>query len=425
MLFQNVVERAPSPKGEGWGEGEGSVGHSMMSPSIALIRVKTRLRSVLIRQAPLVAGMLLLAGRLPVLAHDPGLSTGQLRLVRGHLEVELTLAQADVAVLTPLDANADGQVSPDEWTSAQASLNRLAGEALNVQVQNQIVAVSSASARPDPSNNVHFMATFPVPQPGALTCRSDLLFRLPRGHRQFVTVLDASGRIQSETLLSAGQANINLEGRDTQVPDLPCGIREQNSRSSSLQQGSAPASTFGGFLALGLEHILTGFDHLLFLFALLLMAPGLRQAAGIITSFTVAHSITLSLATLNVVHLSPRVVEPLIAASIVYVGVENLVRRERVHGRWLLTFVFGLVHGFGFAGVLREMGVTSGSTGIATPLFAFNLGVETGQLAIAAAALPLLWQARQAPGFVRYAMPLCSSLVVALGAWWFLGRTIL
>ena len=203
-------------------------------------------------------------------------------------------------------------------------------------------------------------------------------------------------------------------------------MREKNgdSRSSCLQQGSAPASTFGGFLALGLEHILTGFDHLLFLFALLLMAPGFRQALGIITSFTVAHSITLGLATLDVVHIPPSIVEPLIAASIVYVGVENLVRREGLRSRWVLTFAFGLVHGFGFAGVLREMGVSSASTGIATPLLAFNLGVETGQLAIAAAALPILWQARQAPAFVRYTMPLCSLLVVALGTWWFLGRTL-
>jgi len=388
---------------------------------------RLNLASLLSRRGLLLAGALLLAGNLPALAHDPGLSTGQLRILPRQLEVELTLAEADVAALTPLDTNADGQVSPTEWAGAQASLNQLAGEAWNMQVGGQVMLHSTASARHDSSNNVHFIATFPVPQSGAVTCRSDLLARLPRGHRQFVTVLDASGRVQSETLLSAGEATINLEGRVTRVPDLPREFCDQNgdSQSLSLQQGSAPASTFGGFLALGLEHILTGFDHLLFLFALLLMAPGFRQAAGIITSFTVAHSITLGLAMLDVVHVSPRLVEPLIAASIVYVGVENLVRRERLHGRWLLTFAFGLVHGFGFAGVLREMGVTSGSTGIATPLLAFNLGVETGQLAIAAAVLPILWHTRQAPAFVRYTMPLCSSVVVVLGAWWFLGRTLL
>jgi hydrogenase/urease accessory protein HupE len=381
--------------------------------------------------------MLLLAGARPALAHDPGLSTAQLHILPGHLKAELTLAQADVAVLTPLDNNADGQISPTEWVDAQTSLNHLASEAWKVDASGHVMLQSSASARHDASNNVHFIATFPVLQPGAVTCRSDLVARLPRGHRQFVTVLDATGRVVSETLLSAGKATINLEGRVTRVPDLPFGSHEKNgdsqslsfqnrdSWSSSRQQGSAPASTFGGFLALGLEHILTGFDHLLFLFALLLMAPGFRQAAGIITSFTVAHSITLGLATLDVVHVSPRIVEPLIAASIVYVGVENLVRRDGLHGRWLLTFAFGLVHGFGFASVLREMGVTSGSTGIATPLLAFNLGVETGQLAIAAAALPILWQARQAPTFARRTMPLCSSVVVALGTWWFLSRTIL
>lgn len=389
--------------------------------------LQLNLASLLARAGLVLAGVLLFVGPWPARAHDPGLSTAQFRILPGSVEVVLTLAQADVAALMPVEANGDGQIGLNESAGARASLERLASEAWNVDASGQTMLVSSASVRYDASNNVHFTAMFPMPQAGALTCRSDLLARLPRGHRQFVTVLDTTGRVLSETLLSAGQATINLEGRVTRVPHLPCEIHEKNrdSQSSSLQQGSAPASTFGGFLGLGLEHIITGFDHLLFLFALLLMAPGFRQAAGIITSFTIAHSITLGLATLDVIHVSPRFVEPLIAASIVYVGIENLIRRDVLHGRWLLTFAFGLVHGFGFATVLREMGVTSGSTGIATPLLAFNLGVETGQMAIAAAALPILWQARQAPAFVRYTMPLCSSLVVALGAWWFLQRTVL
>jgi hydrogenase/urease accessory protein HupE len=349
------------------------------------------------------AGMLLLAGRLAALAHDPGLSTGQLRIRPGHLEVELTLAQADMQALMTLDADGDGKVSSSEWNSAQPSLNRLAGAALSVQVGGQTILASSTSLRRDGSNNVYLHASFVVPQAGELAFRSDLLSWLPRGHRQFITMLDATGKVLSETLLSATQPIVSV----TKEP----------------VSGHAP--TFAGFLGLGLEHIASGYDHLLFLFALLLMAPSFRQAAGIITSFTVAHSITLGLATLDVIHFSPRLVEPLIAASIVYVGIENVVRRDSSRGRWLLTFGFGLVHGFGFAGVLREMGVSSSSTGITTPLLAFNLGVEAGQIAIAAAALPILWQIRKTPAFVHRVLPLCSSLVIVLGAWWFLERTVL
>jgi hydrogenase/urease accessory protein HupE len=248
-----------------------------------------------------------------------------------------------------------------------------------------------------------------VQHPGALTFRSELLSRLPPGHRQYVKVVNPTGRVLSEILLSAERPAVTA--------NMDAALAEE--------ARSGPGPTFAGFLSLGLEHIITGYDHLLFLFALLLMAPGFRQAAGIITSFTVAHSITLGLATLDVIHFSPRLVEPLIAASIVYVGIENAVRRDRVRGRWLLTFTFGLVHGFGFAGVLREVGVSSGTSGIVTPLFAFNLGVETGQMAIAAVALPILWQVKKTPAFVRRVMPLCSSLVIALGAWWFLKRTVL
>src|SRR6185503_11254312 len=144
-----------------------------------------------------------------------------------------------------------------------------------------------------------------------------------------------------------------------------------------------PVSTFAGFLKLGVEHIWTGYDHLMFLFALLLVCPDFKSAIQVVTFFTVAHSITLAFATLNLVWVSGRVVEPAIAASIVYVGVENLIRSEGPKGRWLITFLFGLIHGFGFASILRDLGVASSTTGVTVPLVAFNLGVEAGQIVVA------------------------------------------
>ena len=182
---------------------------------------------------------------------------------------------------------------------------------------------------------------------------------------------------------------------------------------------------FWGFLELGIRHIWTGYDHLLFLAGLLIVCRRLRAIVGIVTAFTVAHSLTLGLAATNAVNLPDRVVEPLIATSILFVGAENLIRRgTEPKGRWAVAFAFGLVHGFGFASVLREMGLGANGRGIALPLFGFNLGVEVGQITIAAIALPVIWQSRKKPGFIRRGVPIISSVVAATGLYWLLERTL-
>jgi hydrogenase/urease accessory protein HupE len=117
-------------------------------------------------------------------------------------------------------------------------------------------------------------------------------------------------------------------------------------------------------------------------------------------------------------------VEPLIAASIVYVGVENLVQRGAPKGRWLLTFTFGLVHGFGFASVLRELGVASGTSGIVVPLVSFNLGVEVGQIAVAALVLPVVWKLKRRPSFIPRYVPACSILIALAGGCWLIERVL-
>lgn len=356
----------------------------------------------------LSAGFLLLAAPWPCDAHDPGLSSGQVRLSTGRIEAELTLARADIESLVPLDADGDGEVSPLELAAAKPALETLARKTWAIRVDDRAAVVEASAFRFDDTNSVCLTVTFSTRVTGALTAKSLLLDRLPCGHRQFVTVLDRTNGVMTEALLSAGQ-----------------NVLAANLEPWTGRQATPSAShTFRNFLNLGIVHIVTGYDHLLFLFALLIVVPGFRRAALIITSFTVAHSITLGLATLNVVPLPSRIIEPLIAASIVYVGVENLVRRDASRGRCLLTFAFGLVHGLGFASVLGEMGVSSGTTGIALPLLSFNLGVEAGQIAIAAVMLPVIWRARQATLIARCGAPVCSSVIIALGAWWLLERTI-
>ena len=131
--------------------------------------------------------------------------------------------------------------------------------------------------------------------------------------------------------------------------------------------------------------------------------------------------LTLALATLNLIRLSPRVIEPLIAVSIVYVGLENILRRD-LKWRWALTFAFGLIHGCGFASALRELGIGVDGKGVAVPLLSFNLGVEIGQLAIAFVLLPLIWRFKRHPDFSRRYSPVCSVLISVAGAYWLAQR---
>jgi hydrogenase/urease accessory protein HupE len=175
------------------------------------------------------------------------------------------------------------------------------------------------------------------------------------------------------------------------------------------------------FLPSGVHHILIGPDHLLFLVGLLLIGGSIRQLAIVVTSFTVAHSITLSLAALNLVMPPARIIEPAIALSIVYVGADNLLVRGGRDVRAWIAFTFGFIHGFGFANVLREMDLPARALGWS--LFSFNVGVEIGQLlvvAVVASALAALRSRSEAAG--RQLAFAGSIVVIAAGTFWFIQR---
>ncbi len=178
----------------------------------------------------------------------------------------------------------------------------------------------------------------------------------------------------------------------------------------------------GRYFLLGIEHILTGYDHLLFLFALVLACRSVKPMLLIVTAFTLAHSITLALAALDIVKLPSVWVEAFIALSIVFVGVENVFFKIAPGRRAALTFAFGLIHGMGFAGALKEIGLGSDGHSIIGPLISFNLGVESGQLALVAIVLPILLKLRKRPAFEKWAVPAMSVLVILMGTFWFIER---
>lgn len=193
-------------------------------------------------------------------------------------------------------------------------------------------------------------------------------------------------------------------------------------REVSIHLGGSLVGAAAGFVLLGIRHILTGYDHVLFLISLLMLGGGLRALVKIVSAFTVAHSITLSLAVLNVVALPGRWVESAIAASIVYVAAENFWRGQHaLRNRWLVTFGFGLVHGLGFASILQEMNLPR--AGVALSLLGFNLGVEIGQIAIVVLASLCLWLLRTWPKATLFKLWV-SAGAGAAGVVWFVQRAV-
>lgn len=204
-------------------------------------------------------------------------------------------------------------------------------------------------------------------------------------------------------------------------------LREGEVSAPQPLAAAPPASglqVFGQYLGLGYTHILPkGLDHILFVLGLFLLSTKLAPLLWQVTAFTLAHTITLGLSMYGVVSLSPAIVEPLIAASIVYVAVENLVTARLHAWRVLVVFGFGLLHGLGFAGVLTEIGLPREQ--FVTGLVAFNLGVELGQLSVIALGALLLgyaWRAR--PWYRgRVVMP-ASGLIALVGLYWTVERVV-
>ena len=339
-------------------------------------------------------------------AHDPGLSSLTIRQRTNSLDATLTLAVKDASQLVELDKDRDGIVTQAEFAQTRSQLETAVAKQLFIAADGKVAKDGSIHSRLDENNNVEVLLNFDAVVFSNLEIESKLIASLPIGHRQYLQVQNSRGDTIFEQLLSATE--------DSATVQMP----HANASAAPFES----VRSFTNFLSLGVKHILTGYDHLLFLFGLLLVARGFFSSLGIITSFTIAHSITLALATLDLVQIPSRIVEPLIAASIVFVGIENLLRGDIPTTRRLVPFGFGLIHGFGFASALREAGIGSGTGGIILPLFSFNLGVELGQIMVAAIALPIIWKLRKNPMFIARWAPACSAAVVLLGSFWFVQR---
>jgi len=232
---------------------------------------------------------------------------------------------------------------------------------------------------------------------------------------------------------------VTIEGLDRTITDVLVEVTPANGRpirqiikaetpSLTLSFGE-PALSVPAYLALGVEHILTGVDHLLFVLGLLLLVGSRRRLVLTVTAFTVAHSITLAATTLGVIRIQPATIEALVALSILYLAVElvrQLQGKDVITARypWAIAFTFGLLHGSAFAGALAEVGLPAHA--VVTCLFLFNVGVEIGQLLFIAAAIGAVWLHKRfltaTPLWSRWVPPYA---IGSFAAFWFLQRSLL
>ena len=342
-----------------------------------------------------VLGLLMIAA--VASAHPVPFSYLDLRVQRDAVEGSLVVHIFDVGhdlIVEPPERLLD----PALVQSRAAAIVALVSPRVSVAADGRTLAPkwSGVEALPE-RQSIRLQVRWDLPGPAGVVTVVAQLFPYDSNHQTFLNVYE--GTALTQAILDHG--------------------RPQFEYFAGTRQGAF--AVMRKFVPAGIHHILIGPDHLLFLVGLLLLGGTLRQLALVVTAFTVAHSITLSLAALNIVTPPTRIIEPAIALSIVYVGADNLLIRGGRDVRAWIAFTFGFIHGFGFASVLREMDLPARALGWS--LFSFNVGVEIGQLAVVvtvASALGALRSRNEAAG--RQLAYAGSIVVIAAGAFWFVQR---
>ena len=335
----------------------------------------------------------------PAGAHPAPFSFVDVRIYPTSVDIEVVVHAFDVAYELEIDPP-DRVFDPATLGPQGGRLAALLRDRLSVTADGRpLVFDTWSSAEPLPERqSVRLRARSDLVRAPGVIDVSARLFPYDEAHQTFLNFYD-DGALTAQAILGADQTRYEYF------------VGSRQGTFAVIQK----------FVPAGVHHILIGPDHLLFLVGLLLLGGSVRRLLLVITGFTVAHSITLALAVLNVVTLPGRLVEPIIALSIVYVGVDNLMVRGGRDVRVWIALVFGLIHGFGFASVLREMGLPSGALGWS--LFSFNLGVEIGQIAVAVVVASALMALRARSDVAARRLAFAGSVVVmAAGAFWFVQR---
>jgi hydrogenase/urease accessory protein HupE len=327
------------------------------------------------------------------------------------IEVEVSLKGSDIdhAVGTSIFDDATGLVEPARLAASVASiLAYVRAHATVLGGDGVLCRPDGGTVAPDGDGAAVRITWSCAGVADPLRYRSTLLLDVSPDARQVVLI--GAGADGAQDLLDASRTETALNA----------------ARRPSLLQ------VIARYIEAGTEHIFLGYDHIAFLTSVMLWARRLWPVVKIVTAFTIAHSITLSLAALDVVRIPSAIVEPAIAASIIYVAAENFLSRD-VEKRWRDAFGFGLIHGFGFARALQEFGLPPSA--LVPALASFNIGVEIGQIAIVSVFVPALLgldrlaasgrRITERPARPVLAVYGISAMIIGLGSYWFLTRTIL
>ncbi|MUT65822.1 HupE/UreJ family protein [Paenibacillus sp. NEAU-GSW1] len=374
-------------------------------------------------------------------AHPLSASYTDIHFKEDETDFSFSIDELSLIENVAVDGNNNGKLEQAELAENEISIIHLIEDSIVFEVDNRQQAPLSESVAFEDRNGTVFLTfqfIFPPVSYGQTVRLNDGLYYNDSNtaYTNFVVatngeditqaILKGSDRdwtmLLAEPQLEQGQAS---ESNAAQQKELT----EQNAASASAPaspaagktEGSSPGtsqSAWASFFKLGMEHILGGFDHLLFLLALLLGKQSYKQYAATITAFTIAHSITLTLTFLDIIHLPVKFIEAAIAFSIIYVAIENIIFKK-IRFRWLITFAFGLIHGMGFADILLGMNIPAKY--IAIDLASFNIGIEVIQLLLVAATIPILRYSQKFKGYFRTAQA-ASVLIAAAGAFWLIER---
>jgi hydrogenase/urease accessory protein HupE len=311
-------------------------------------------------------------------AHQVGVSRGNYAVSDHVVKVELIFARPEILASLPAMTKEEISTRIVNNLVVSSGNNNCAGELQDVVPKEGDGLLIRANYQCEKEANV-------------ISFRLSFLNTFARVHRHIVSAV--SGETKLETIAFQSNSEFQLS-------------------SNSINRSTF--EVFGSLFYFGVEHILIGYDHLLFLFGLILIGGSIRQMMIVVSSFTIAHSITIGLSALGVWAPSSTFVEPAIALSIAYIGAENWFIKNAGR-RWLITFPFGLIHGFGFAGALSEISLPAGQVPVA--LAAFNLGVEAGQLAFLLIAMPVVLWLRKREWFAVQGVKGLSTAIALAGMW--------
>jgi hydrogenase/urease accessory protein HupE len=335
----------------------------------------------------------------PAAAHPAPFSYLDVRLRAGALDVSVVIHAWDVAHelrVEPIERVLD----PAMLRSSAGAIAALVNGRLQVMVDGAPLGPAAWSP-PEPiadRQSIRLRTSYALASPPGVITVSAYLFPYDPVHQTFVNVYEGDELVTQAILDQTRTGFDHITG---------------------TRQGTF--AVIRKFVASGIHHILIGPDHMLFLVGLLLLGGTLRRLILVVSAFTLAHSITLSLAALNILDPPARIVEPVIALSIVFIGVDNLIVRGGRDIRGWIAFAFGFVHGFGFAGVLREMGLESRA--LVWSLLSFNLGVEIGQLFVVILVATALAALRTRSETAGRRLAFAGSIgVIAAGTFWFFER---